>query len=127
MRSLADRSCLYHHPVSFSYQRSQGTGFFLSLFRLVRIESPWLTKPFLLQMRRWALAEHLRKRTRDWSPLPITSSTSTQLMRNYLDGTADPRETSQKDSPVLRWRLREIEVSSRLAPFFILHHSLHRH
>ncbi|GAA5940502.1 uncharacterized protein JCM15063_002354 [Sporobolomyces koalae] len=63
-----------------------------------------------VRMRRWALAEELRKRTRDWSPLPITSSTNTQLMRNYLDGDADPREVERpKDSPVLRWRLREVE------------------
>ncbi|GAA5841290.1 hypothetical protein JCM3766R1_005017 [Sporobolomyces carnicolor] len=66
-----------------------------------------------IRMRRWALAEHLRKRTRDWSPLPITSSTNTELMRNYLDGDADPREVAaqqgHKDRPVLRWRLREIE------------------
>ncbi|GAA6015285.1 hypothetical protein JCM11491_000999 [Sporobolomyces phaffii] len=65
-----------------------------------------------VRMRRWKLAEYLRKRTRDWSPLPITSSTNTQLMRNYLDGDADPREIDaqrHKDSPVLRWRLREIE------------------
>ncbi|GAA5881014.1 hypothetical protein JCM16303_004636 [Sporobolomyces ruberrimus] len=76
-----------------------------------------------VRMRRWALAEQLRKRTRDWSPLPITSSTNAQLMRNYLDGDADPREINgvttgngngsgtvrYKESPVLRWRLREIE------------------
>lgn len=71
-----------------------------------------------VRMRRWALAEQLRKRTRDWSPLPITSSTNSQLMRNYLDGEADPRETarqSYKESPVLRWRLREIEGGYWLA------------
>lgn len=63
-------------------------------------------------MRRWKLSEQLRKRTRDWSPLPITSSTNTQLMRNYLDGDADEREVQQpRDMPVMRWRLREIEVS----------------
>lgn len=88
-----------------------------------------------VRMRRWALAEQLRKRTRDWSPLPITSSTNAQLMRNYLDGDADERTgidgqpmigvatanagagtlsqstTRRKDSPVLRWRLRETEGS----------------
>ena len=71
-------------------------------------------------MRRWALAEQLRKRTRDWSPLPITSSTNTQLMRNYLDGEVEPREIahqSYKDAPVLRWRLREIEVSLTIFSF----------
>ncbi|GAA5960649.1 hypothetical protein JCM3765_005889 [Sporobolomyces pararoseus] len=71
-----------------------------------------------VRMRRWALAEQLRKRTRDWSPLPITSSTNTQLMRNYLDGEVEPREIAQqsyKDSPVLRWRLREIEGGYWLA------------
>ncbi|GAA5914022.1 uncharacterized protein JCM6883_007123 [Sporobolomyces salmoneus] len=71
-----------------------------------------------VRMRRWALAEQLRKRTRDWSPLPITSSTNTQLMRNYLDGEADPREVAQqvyKESPVLRWRLREVEGGYWLA------------
>ncbi|GAA6064372.1 hypothetical protein JCM10212_004105 [Sporobolomyces blumeae] len=72
-----------------------------------------------VRMRRWALSEQLRKRTRDWSPLPITSSTNAQLMRNYLDGDADERTgttdfvppAARKDSPVLRWRLRETEGS----------------
>ena len=75
-------------------------------------------------MRRWKLSEQLRKRTRDWSPLPITSSTNTQLMRNYLDGEADQREVQQsRDMPVMRWRLREIEVKKKqklsLSPFLL--------
>ncbi|GAA5900450.1 hypothetical protein JCM5296_001550 [Sporobolomyces johnsonii] len=67
-----------------------------------------------VRMRRWTLSEELRKRTRDWSPLPITSSTNAGLMRNYLDGdAAAPNVASQapKDRPVLRWRLRETEGS----------------
>ncbi|CEQ40104.1 SPOSA6832_01695 [Sporobolomyces salmonicolor] len=71
-----------------------------------------------VRMRRWTLSEELRKRTRDWSPLPMLSSTNAGLMRNYLDGDATaPNVASQapKDRPVLRWRLRETEGSWWLA------------
>lgn len=70
-----------------------------------------------VRMRRYALATALKARSRDWSPLPITSSTNSGLMRNYLDGDADDRDRTEsmqpKEGPVLRWRLRETEVSLR--------------
>lgn len=66
-----------------------------------------------VRMRRYALATALKARSRDWSPLPITSSTNSGLMRNYLDGDADDRDRTEsmqpKEGPVLRWRLRETE------------------
>ncbi|GAA6056839.1 hypothetical protein JCM3770_003595 [Rhodotorula araucariae] len=67
-----------------------------------------------VRMRRYTLARALRARTRDWSPLALTSSTNAQLMRNYLDGDADRGRTDSmapKDGPVMRWRMRETEGS----------------
>lgn len=67
-----------------------------------------------VRMRRYNLARALKARTRDWSPLPITSSTNSGLMRNYLDGDASDRDRTEsmpsKEGPVMRWRLRETEV-----------------
>lgn len=73
-------------------------------------------------MRRWALARALRTRSRDWSPLPITSNNSALIDNAGLNaaehffGQPD-RETLAarvrgKDQPTLRWRMREVEVSS---------------
>ncbi|KWU41821.1 hypothetical protein RHOSPDRAFT_13342, partial [Rhodotorula sp. JG-1b] len=66
-----------------------------------------------VRMRRYNLARALKARTRDWSPLPITSSTNSGLMRNYLDGDASDRDRTEsmppKEGPVMRWRLRETE------------------
>ncbi|KPV71689.1 uncharacterized protein RHOBADRAFT_47646 [Rhodotorula graminis WP1] len=65
-----------------------------------------------VRMRRYTLARALKTRTRDWSPLALTS-TNAGLMRNYLDGDAEPREGMDsvpvKDGPVMRWRMRETE------------------
>lgn len=73
-------------------------------------------------MRRWALARQLRQRTRDWSPLPITtSSTNNALLNNaglnaglhffgQPDEEALAERTRGKDQPTLRWRMRGIEV-----------------
>ncbi|KAK4330068.1 hypothetical protein RTBOTA2_005408 [Rhodotorula toruloides] len=71
-----------------------------------------------VRMRRYTLSTLLRARTRDWSPLPITSSTNAGLMRNYLDGEAERGRTESmmpKEGPVLRWRLRETEGGYWLA------------
>ncbi|BGP26240.1 hypothetical protein Rt10032_c10g4275 [Rhodotorula toruloides] len=71
-----------------------------------------------VRMRRYTLSTQLRARTRDWSPLPITSSTNAGLMRNYLDGEAERGRTESmapKEGPVLRWRLRETEGGYWLA------------
>ncbi|GAA5999282.1 uncharacterized protein JCM10292_001727 [Rhodotorula paludigena] len=67
-----------------------------------------------VRMRRYALARALKLRTRDWSPLPLTSSTNAGLMRNYLDGDAERGRTESmapKEGPVLRWRMRQTEGS----------------
>ncbi|GAA5847960.1 hypothetical protein JCM9279_003511 [Rhodotorula babjevae] len=65
-----------------------------------------------VRMRRYTLARALKTRTRDWSPLALTS-TNAGLMRNYLDGDAEPRtgmdSVPVKDGPVMRWRMRETE------------------
>ncbi|GAA5977633.1 hypothetical protein JCM10908_005043 [Rhodotorula pacifica] len=72
-----------------------------------------------VRMRRYTLAKALKARTRDWSPLPITSSTNSGLMRNYLDGDASDRDRTEsmppKEGPVMRWRLRETEGGYWLA------------
>lgn len=75
-------------------------------------------------MRRYALARALKLRTRDWSPLPLTSSTNAGLMRNYLDGDAERGRTESmapKEGPVLRWRMRQTEVRERLVGTLSLH------
>ncbi|GAA5903133.1 hypothetical protein JCM8208_000460 [Rhodotorula glutinis] len=65
-----------------------------------------------VRMRRYTLARALKTRTRDWSPLALTS-TNAGLMRNYLDGDAEPTlgmdSVPVKDGPVMRWRMRETE------------------
>ena len=70
-------------------------------------------------MRRYTLARALKTRTRDWSPLALTS-TNAGLMRNYLDGDAEPRtgmdSVPVKDGPVMRWRMRETEVRPFRSP-----------
>ncbi|KDE05289.1 hypothetical protein MVLG_04321 [Microbotryum lychnidis-dioicae p1A1 Lamole] len=73
-----------------------------------------------VRMRRWALARALRLRSRDWSPLPTTTSTNAQLLNNaQLQGLGEEREDAQmttdrtrgKDQPTLRWRMMETEGS----------------
>ncbi|SCV73917.1 BQ2448_6347 [Microbotryum intermedium] len=73
-----------------------------------------------VRMRRWALARALRLRSRDWSPLPTTTSTNAQLLNNaQLQALGEEREDAQitmermrgKDQPTLRWRMRETEAS----------------
>ncbi|SDA01423.1 BZ3500_MvSof-1268-A1-R1_Chr10-1g02651 [Microbotryum saponariae] len=75
-----------------------------------------------VRMRRWALARALRLRSRDWSPLPTTTSTNAQLLNNaQLQGLGEEREDVQmttertrgKDQPTLRWKMRETEVSNQ--------------
>lgn len=64
----------------------------------------------LLQLKRWALVRELRSLSRDWSPLPMTSSTNQGLMGNYLGEPEDvPVDTGNKAT--LRWNMREYEVS----------------
>ncbi|KAK4046699.1 hypothetical protein OIV83_005902 [Microbotryomycetes sp. JL201] len=73
-------------------------------------------------MRRWALARALRNRTRDWSPLPITTSTNLALLDNaglnaghHFLGQTDPTTLAErvrnKDVATLRWRMRATEGS----------------
>jgi hypothetical protein len=86
-------------------------------------------------MRRWSLARALRARQRDWSPLPLTlSTTNAQLMRNYLDGEVaahngegNVESAGRKGEASLRWRLRQTEVrlSSFLPPSCIRTDSTH--
>mgnify|MGYP001596230471 CR=1 FL=1 len=64
-------------------------------------------------MKRWALAKELRTLARDWSPLPITSSTNQGLLNNFLgevDREALAERIRGKDQPSLRWSLRGTEV-----------------
>jgi hypothetical protein len=107
----------------------------LSPFRTTSLSFPHLSLSrltrFVLQMRRWSLARLLRARQRDWSPLPLTlSTTNAQLMRNYLDGevaahngdgTVEGLQAARKGEASLRWRLRETEVRLLLLPFFALY------
>ncbi|KAK4700235.1 hypothetical protein P7C70_g6015, partial [Phenoliferia sp. Uapishka_3] len=67
-----------------------------------------------VRMKRWALAKQLRTMARDWSPLPITSSTNQGLLNNFL-GEVDEEALAErmrgKDQPTLRWSLRGLEGS----------------
>ncbi|ORY76874.1 hypothetical protein BCR35DRAFT_305623 [Leucosporidium creatinivorum] len=75
-----------------------------------------------VRMRRWALARDLRARSRDWSPLPITTSTNAALLDNaglnagqHFFGQPDQEALAArvrgKDQPTLRWRMRGTEGS----------------
>ncbi|KAM0790162.1 hypothetical protein ACM66B_005481 [Microbotryomycetes sp. NB124-2] len=75
-----------------------------------------------VRMRRWTLAKALRNRTRDWSPLPITTSTNLALLDNaglnaghHFLGQSDQNALADrvrnKDVATLRWRMRETEGS----------------
>ncbi|KAM0746712.1 hypothetical protein T439DRAFT_350363 [Meredithblackwellia eburnea MCA 4105] len=76
-----------------------------------------------VRMKRWALAKQLRTLARDWSPLPITTSTNQALINNYMgeEDTAahlgDEEEAAiaervrVKDQPTLRWSMRRTEGS----------------
>ncbi|KAL8280156.1 hypothetical protein RQP46_007486 [Phenoliferia psychrophenolica] len=55
-----------------------------------------------VRMKRWALAKELRTLARDWSPLPITSSTNQGLLNNFLgedDEEARVERMRGKDDP----------------------------
>ncbi|KAK4048168.1 hypothetical protein OIO90_005932 [Microbotryomycetes sp. JL221] len=75
-----------------------------------------------VRMRRWSLAKALRNRSRDWSPLPITTSTNLALLDNaglnaghHFLGETDPAVVADrvraKDVATLRWRMRMTEGS----------------
>ena len=76
-----------------------------------------------VRIRRWQLQSTLRNLSRDWSPLPTTSSTATDLVQAYI---GNPRENEDAENsgaalraqaeedglkPVMRWGMYTIEGS----------------
>jgi hypothetical protein len=72
-----------------------------------------------IRIRRWQLRQTLRNISRDWSPLPTTSSTAVDLVNAYIgQGTRRPSEDVERDAahlrqqqadeaqrPVMRWSM----------------------
>lgn len=68
-------------------------------------------------MKRWALARKLRSLSRDWSPFPVTSSTNSGLVSNYLGEDRVPDEEvavggggEGEGGSIMRWSMRRTEV-----------------